>query len=199
MLLHGLVVLNLDPPNDNWIDTNNRPEVIVNATGENDAWEQLTGLGFGSQWNDWQDLSGGMGRQETELSREVGSRGIGRMWDNVTFAVDQAQTRQGIRTEIVGSQTVEATLGERVVNVSVLPFIRARNITVTVTGLKPNTRVYPFFDKTAVTSYCTPSGGSAGDAIYTDDSGSVSGLVFAIPCPVKSIRTNSTRNNIPNW
>ena len=180
-------VLNLDPPNDNWIDTNNRPEVIVNATGENDAWEQLTGLGFGSQWNDWQDLSGGRGNQEREVSREVGSRGVGRMWDNVTFAVDQAQTRQGIRTEIVGSQTVEATLGERVVNVSVLPFIRARNITVTVTGLKPNTRVYPFFDKTAVTSYCTPSGGSAGDAIYTDDSGSVSGLVFAIPSPVKAL------------
>ncbi len=49
--------------------------------------------------------------------------------------------------------------------------------------MKPNTRVYPFFDKTDVASYCTPSGGSAGGAIYTDDSGSVSGLVFAIPCP----------------
>ena len=179
--------LNLDPPSDNWVATNNRPEVVVNATGENDAWEQLVGLGFGSQWNDWQDLSGGRGTQEREVSRETGSRGIGRMWDNVTFAVDQAQTRQGIRTEIVGSRTIETSLGERVVDVSVLPFIRAKDITVSVTGLKPNTRVYPFFDKTAVTTYCTPSGGSAGDAIYTDDNGSVSGLVFAIPCPVKAL------------
>ena len=177
--------LDLDPPNDNWVATNNRPEVVVNATGENDAWEQLVGLGFGSQWNDWVDIAGG--RNEREISREVGSRGIGRMWDNVTSAVDQLQSRRGIRTEIVGSETVEQSLGERVVNVSVIPFIRARDITVTVKGMKPNTRVYPFFDKENVTSYCTPSGGSVGDAIYTDDSGSVSGLLFAIPCPVAAL------------
>ena len=177
--------LDLNPPNDNWVATNNRPEVVVNATGENDAWEQLAGLGFGSQWNDWQDMGGG--RNEREVSRTVGSRGIGRMWDNVTTAVDQLQTRQGVRTEIIGSETVEASLGERVVNVSVIPFIRAQNITVTVKGLKPNTRVYPFFDKENITTYCTPSGGSAGGAIYTDASGSVSGLVFALPCPVQAL------------
>ena len=59
--------LDLSPPSDNWVSTTNRPEVIVNATGENDAWEQLAGLGFGSQWNDWQDL--GVGRNEREVSR----------------------------------------------------------------------------------------------------------------------------------
>ena len=177
--------LDLNPPNDNWVATNNRPEVVVNATGENDAWEQLAGLGFGSQWNDWQDMGGG--RNEREVSRTAGHRGIGRMWDNVTFATDQIQSRQGVRTEIIGSETVEASLGERVVNVSVIPFIRAQNITVTVKGMKPNTRVYPFFDKENITTYCTPSGGSAGDAIYTDDNGSVSGLVFALPCPVQAL------------
>ena len=177
--------LDLNPPNDNWVATNNRPEVVVNATGENDAWEQLAGLGFGSQWNDWQDMGGG--RNEREVGRTAGHRGIGRMWDNVTFATDQLQTRQGVRTEIIGSETVEASLGERVVNVSVIPFIRAQNITVTVKGMKPNTRVYPFFDKENITTYCTPSGGSAGDAIYTDSSGSISGLVFALPCPVQAL------------
>ena len=110
-----------------------------------------------------------------------------RLVQRQTYAVDQTQTRQGIRTEIVGSDTVLASLGDRVVNVSVLPFIRAKDIIVSVTGMKPNTRVYPFFDKTAVTTYCTPSGGSVGGAIYTDDSGSVTGLLFAIPCPVKAL------------
>jgi hypothetical protein len=100
-----------------------------------------------------------------------------------TFAIDQLQSRTGIRTEIVGSDTVNQSLGERVIDLSVLPFIRAQTITVTATGLKPNTRVYPFFDKTDIASYCTPSGGSAGGAIYTDDNGSVSGLVFNLPCP----------------
>jgi hypothetical protein len=183
-------VLDLDPPNDNWVATNNRPEVIVNATGENDAWEALAGLGFGSQWNDWQDS--GTGRNERLISSGarfdpmgLGGRGAPRRpWlSEQTFTIDQQQTRTGVRTEIVGSETVESSLGERVVNVSVLPFIRAKNITISVTGMKPNTRVYPFFDKEAVITYCTPSGGSVGGNIYTDDSGSVSGLVFAIPCP----------------
>jgi hypothetical protein len=178
-------VLNLDPPNDNWVADNNRPDVVINATGENDAWEALAGLGFGSQWNDWQDMGAGQNLEILEEGPRWLPPGHGRrqFLQRQTVSVDQAQSRSGIRTQIVGSETVESSLGERVINVSVLPFIRATNLTITVTGMKPNTRVYPFFDKTDVASYCTPSGGSAGGAIYTDDSGSISGLVFAIPCP----------------
>ena len=174
-------VVTLDPPSDSWVAKNNRPDVVINATGENDAWEQLAGLGWGSQWNDWQDI--GTGRNERVTSREE-ARWEGRaLMQEQTFAVDQLQSRQGIRTEIVGSETVQQSLGERVVDVSVLPFIRAQSITVNATGLKPNTRVYPFFDKEPIASYCTPSGGSAGGAIYSDSGGSVSGLVFNLPCP----------------
>ena len=178
---HWQGVVDLNPPSDIWVAKNNRPDVVVNATGEHDAWEALAGLGWGSQWNDWQDI--GTGRNERVISRgEANWRGRA-LVQRQTFAVDQLQSRQGIRTDIVGSDTVNQSLGERVVDLSIMPYIRAQNITVTVTGMKPNTRVYPFFDKTAVTAYCTPSGGSAGDAIYTDDSGSISGLNFSLPCP----------------
>ncbi len=178
---HWMGVLNLSPSSDIWVAKNNRPDVIVNATGENDAWEMLAGLGWGSQWNDWQDI--GTGRNERVVARgEAGWQGRA-LVQRQTFAIDQLQSRTGIRTEIVGSDTVNQSLGERVIDLSVLPFIRAQTITVTATGLKPNTRVYPFFDKTDIASYCTPSGGSAGGAIYTDDNGSVSGLVFNLPCP----------------
>ena len=174
-------VINLNPPSDIWVAKNNRPEVIVNATGEQDAWESLAGLGWGSQWNDWQDI--GTGRNERVVDRGTANWQGRALVQRQTFAVDQLQSRTGIRTEIVGSETVNQSLGERVVDLSVLPFIRAQSITVTATGLKPNTRVYPFFDKEPIASYCTPSGGSAGGAIYTDDNGSVSGLVFNLPCP----------------
>ena len=179
-------VVALDPPNDLWVAKNNRPEVVVNATGENDAWESLAGLGFGSQWNDWQDI--GTGRNERVVARgEAEWRGRALVQEQ-TFAVDQLQSRSGIRTEIVGSQTINQSLGERVVDLSVLPFIRAQNLTVSATGLKPNTRVYPFFDKTDVAIYCRPNAtaspqGNLGDPIYTDDSGSISDLRFELPCP----------------
>lgn len=178
---HWMGVITLSPSSDMWVAKNNRPEVIINATGENDAWEMLAGLGWGSQWGDWQDI--GTGRNERVVDRGTANWQGRALVQRQTFAVDQLQSRQGIRTEIVGSDTVNQSLGERVVDLSVLPFIRAQSITVTATGLKPNTRVYPFFDKTDIAAYCTPSGGSAGDAIYTDDNGSVSGLVFNLPCP----------------
>ena len=178
---HWQGVIDLNPPSDIWVAKNNRPDVIVNATGENDAWEALAGLGWGSQWNDWQDV--GTGRNERVISRGEANWQGRALVQRQTFAVDQLQSRNGIRTEIVGSDTVNQSLGERVVDLSIMPFIRAQTITVTATGLKPNTRVYPFFDKTAISTYCTPSGGSAGDAIYTDDAGSISGLVFNLPCP----------------
>lgn len=63
-----------------------------------------------------------------------------------------------------------------------IPFIRSRNVTFDVTGMKPLTKVYPFFDKTNVTQYVTPTGGSAGDNLITSASGSISG-VFNIPDP----------------
>jgi len=178
---HWMGVLSLSPSGDMWVAKNNRPEVIVNATGENDAWEMLAGLGWGSQWSDWQDI--GTGRNERVVDRGAANWQGRALVQRQTFAVDQLQSRQGIRTEIVGSDTVNQSLGERVIDLSVLPFIRAQTINVSATGLKPNTRVYPFFDKTDIASYCTPSGGSAGGAIYTDDNGSVSGLVFNLPCP----------------
>ena len=63
-----------------------------------------------------------------------------------------------------------------------VPFIRAKNVSFSVTGMKPLTRVYPFFDKQNVTAFVTPTGGSLGGNLVTSASGFVSG-VFRIPNP----------------
>ena len=178
-VLAWIGTVDLTPPNDNWIDTTTRPEVVVNINGENDGWENLVGLGFGSQWGDWQTM--GTGRERVLSSTSNGGSGRWFQIMNETVQQDIQQTRTGIRTEITGVDTVRTNIGERIVDVSVLPFIRARDIVISVTGMKPSTRVYPFFDGTDVAAYCTPTGGSLGDAIYTDSSGSISGLTFSIP------------------
>ena len=56
--------------------------------------------------------------------------------------------------------------------------------------MRPNTRVYPFFDNIDISSYITPNGGSLGGNILTDTNGSVTGT-FAIPDP--------TVNSNPRW
>jgi len=48
--------------------------------------------------------------------------------------------------------------------------------------MRPNTRVYPFFDNIDISTYITPDGGSLGGNIVTDTNGFVTGT-FAIPDP----------------
>ena len=170
--------VDLTPPNDNWIDTSTAPEVIVNLQGENDAWESLVGLAFGTQFNDWQTI--GTGRENVVASQGAGTSGRA-ILARETVEREITQTRTGIRNEITGVDTVRNSIGDRVVDVSIIPFIRSRDVTVDVTGMKPNTRVYAFFDGEPVSVHCTPSGGALGDSIHTDDSGSISGLTFNIP------------------
>ena len=64
---------------------------------------------------------------------------------------------------------------------------RQKNINFVAEGMKPLTRVYPFFDKVNVGSFVTPnangySTASLGGAIIADGNGEVSG-VFTIPDP----------------
>ena len=61
-------------------------------------------------------------------------------------------------------------LGDRVVSLNILPFIRNRNISFSATRMKPNTRVYPFFDNVDISTYITP-GGSEGGNLITDSNG----------------------------
>ena len=175
--------LELNPPSDNWIDTNTRPEVVVNIGGQNDAWENLIGLGFGSQFNDWE--SAGTGR-ETVVASSSGIERAARGWPirrrtTETVVQDVIETRSGIRNEITGVDTVRNSIGDRITDVSIVPFIRPRDITITIRGMKPNTRLYSYFDSEPVSVYVTPSGGSLGGAVFTDDAGSVDNLKFSLP------------------
>ena len=92
------------------------------------------------------------------------------------------QVRSGIRTTIV-PQTVRQSLGNRVVSVAFVPFIRSRNVEFQAYGLRPNTRVYPFFDNIDVSVYVILDGGSVGGNI-TDSTGYVKGVFAIFPDPM---------------
>ena len=87
-------------------------------------------------------------------------------------------------------QTVRNSIGDRIINVAFVPFVRARTITFNGTRFKPNTRVYPYFDNVDISVYVTPTGGSLGGNLVSDANGAVSGT-FAIPDP--------TVDSNPRW
>jgi len=180
--------IQLNPPVDEWKETRTAPEVVVNVNGTFDNLAINAGLDntsiseipVGTEWNEWQDQWSGNPRssqrwQGNELVR--------------TTATDVGQIRSGIRTTIV-PQTVRQSLGNRVVSVNFVPFIRSRDVEFQAFGMRPNVRVYPFFDNIDISSYVTPDGGSLGGNVVTDSNGYVKG-VFAIPDP------NNTAN--PRW
>jgi len=187
----------LTPPTDEWKETERAPELVINNTGAFDTLvsdlgnSALNGFEIGTIWNDWQDFWAGAPRDVA--SRDVsGVQRDGRrlfVRQEIETAQTVSQTRTGIRQRIV-PQVVRNSIGDRIVNVAFVPFIRSRTITFNATRMKPNTRVYPFFDNIDISSYITPTGGSLGGNLVTDANGAVSGT-FAIPDP--------TVNSNPRW
>ena len=198
----------LDPPGDEWKETERVPDLLINEEGSFDTMvaalgnPNLESIEIDTVWNEWQDHWIGApvetvtrGQIHRTHNRVAGrGRGAGG-WtvnarDNVVTTNQQVQqTRSGIRTAIV-PQVVRTALGDKVLNIAFIPFIRSRTVNFTATRLKPNTRVYPFFDDVDISSYVTPDGGALGGNLVTDSSGAVTGT-FAIPDP--------TNNSNPRW
>lgn len=201
----------LDPPFDEWKDTERAPDLVVNHEGSFDSISQ-TVEGMGTIWDEWTTTWVGIPQTSVEVSQqvEIGApvpvthRNLDGSVDNTSLAsgmvsqpgvdvwprrgievtrttttVDTRQSRTGLRARVI-PKTITENLGDKVINVAYLPWIRSRTVTFTAKGLKPNTRVYPFFDGVAVTSYVTPNGGSLGGALITDATGSVTGT-YTIP------------------
>ena len=188
--------IELNPPSDDWIDTETRPALNVNLQGENDAWRALIAaanegirrspriqreFGFGTQWNDWEQTWTGTKKTssttttnrwyESSFQYFVPGKGRPIRGNDVTretFEISSTEVRTGIKSEFV-PETITKDLGNRILSVSIVPYIRSRGVLFRARGLKPNTQVYPYFDKQDVTSSIIPSqevsiGAFVGDA-----------------------------------
>ena len=72
-----------------------------------------------------------------------------------TTTTTQRQTRTGTQ-QIVREQIDTQSLGNRVVRRETIQFLRERNIEFTAKRMKPNTRLYAFFDETAIAPFVFP-------------------------------------------
>jgi hypothetical protein len=69
------------------------------------------------------------------------------------WAMDAKQTITDIK---VSAQSSTQDLGNFIKDVSMLPYMRGRKLGIIGRNLKPNTILYPFFDKKSVSAYCAP-------------------------------------------
>ena len=180
----------LTPQTDEWKETERAPDLHI--TNDDGTWDTLVknsgnpnlqSVELGTVWNEWQNhWTGTSTTNTTENFEQRGGHGWRVMQRDVQSTTRTGtKTRTGIRQVIV-PKTVTQNVGDRVISIAFTPFIRSRDVDFVATRLKPNTRVYPYFDSDSINTYVTPLGGALGGNLVTDSNGAVSGT-FSIPDP----------------
>ena len=147
--------LSLDPSSDTWFDTSTRPDVLVNLEGINDSWESaITRNGHGMQWSDWSKIWSGV-QVNSDPFKSIRDLGISTEGKRQAKLTTQVFTRTGIVTSNM-PDSVKRIIGNKVVDVSVVPFVRAQTVHFVARGLKPKSDVYIYFDGTAANTTPAP-------------------------------------------
>jgi len=154
--------IKMNPSSDMWFNQNLKPRVNINDAGENDAWQNLSlsvstelAKGFGTQWNDWEELW--TGKENFISNEEVNPESL------VTSNIARVQNKETQNyvfdvVDRIGSVSsglpnrMEKDMTNKKVDNSVVPFMRSDEIIFVATNLKPNTVFYPFFDGTSISS-----------------------------------------------
>jgi hypothetical protein len=157
--------ITLNPPSDIWVDTTKKPDVTVNLGGDKDAWalidEVVNNSAFTYEWGSWQTVwSGSTTSVSDNIRGDAWTDGPRAGRGNIrttgtrttTTTTTNSQTRTGVKSQIV-PETITKSIGDRVVDVSIIPYMRAKSVLFVASDFKPDTILYPFFDGTAVEKY----------------------------------------------
>lgn len=161
--------VSLDPSSDTWVDTNQLPDLLVNETGDNDVWAALNlalqrsaPSVFGTVWNNWHTIWSGLSNYRQQVITPnwrgwLGATGtfswaFGDQITNTLADLTQRQVRSGVNTTL-SSDVITKSLGNRIVDTSIVPYCRPQGILFVGSAFKPNTTLYGFFDNTAVQPY----------------------------------------------
>ena len=127
--------IQLSPSSDEWRDTKRAaPKVVDGGTRLN------TKQAF--MWNNWQWNWGGTPIEKLKVGSTTNARSTSNSSQNITNV-----------NKVVGEETVRKVVADRVIDVAVIPFIRSRKIFFKAQGLRPNSKVFAFFDGKSVANF----------------------------------------------
>jgi hypothetical protein len=208
----------LTPDSDYWCDTIQGPDSNITLDMNTDAWKYLAST-WPATWNapittfvgtpvvtTTQHNTGQSTRQEGNFINTYQN------YDTTTTTTKTTQTTQTGNQTGVAINTATQSFGNVVKDTSIIPFMRSRMIILTVSGMKPSSRLYSFFDDVNVSAYITPltsaeytaglkdtagnpvkPAAAEGTALYSDTSGNVY-AVFRLPNDANlKFRTGSKR------
>lgn len=202
--VEGRVVL--DPNVDTWSDDTVLPAITTEIDSGVEALRSVASASgvLGTTWGAWQAQNRtilGVDRStSTSTSSSTSTQGLATTVSTTRTTTERTTTtvatdfvRNGVERSI-GSRTQTYTTGEMVKDVTIIPYIREQVVKFYASKLKPNTRVYAFFDSEAVSEFCRSLTVNAnasnvatsrealrlGAPMYTDENGELFGE-FVLP------------------
>jgi hypothetical protein len=157
-LVNYLGKIELNPKSDIWIDTNRNPDVLVNIGGDKDAWNLILGdrTPFSYEWGDWQTYNVGVSVEQAQWVGGppwgAGNQNLPQLFANDRVTTRTQQARTGVATT-VAPETITQRIGDRVVDISIIPYMRSVGVLFTASDFKPSTTLFPFFDSTLVETF----------------------------------------------
>lgn len=126
--------IDLSPSSDEWREVNIAAKKAVNGGFKLDTSQAIL-------WNNWQWNWGG-----TKISDlKVG--------DKDQRVTDTHKAKTTYVNTIVKDETVKEVIGERVLSVSLIPFMRSKRVFFRAQGLRPSSQVYVYFNGTRMDNF----------------------------------------------
>jgi len=159
-IVNFIGAMKLDPPSDTWFDETTKPDVTTNVEGHHDNWVLSANTdesrkGFGTQWDDWSvNWSGKQINPEPNTSvSNVGSTSVG---TRSTKLISQNKSKFGITSDDP-VETIVKTVGNKKLDMSVVPYVRSQRVSFSAKGLKPLTNVYVYVGSTHMSANTEPA------------------------------------------
>ena len=159
-VITNIGTMTLSPASDEWRETQFTANRVVSGGTQNSFSGSQSQLFNSSQWN-WagtqigdQRSSGLGGSTSTSSSARSGFGAAGNWRATVTIrnTVSTSTTNTAV-ARVASFSTIRRVVGDRVVDVALIPFMRSRRISFKAEGMKPNTRLWPFFDGIDVSNW----------------------------------------------
>jgi hypothetical protein len=154
----------LDPVSDVWYDEIRQPELTVDISGDRAAWQLLVEGAAQTEWNSWQTTWSSTSTRDIEevdpkawkttsaVKTKNGTLVTQQQNIDTLTVTTQQQARTGVKSTVT-LDTITKSLGDRVVDVSIIPFMRDVNILFVGDDFYPSTQLYAFFDNIDVNTY----------------------------------------------
>lgn len=191
----GAMVLN--PELDVWVDTQFAPDSFLDFGPTDEEITELEG-GLITEWDAWRSFVTGYnvyrapgGTSVVNQQNFVGtyatlteaSRAANSVRSRVQGAIIEtlrASERSGIEDFLVVDESTQA-MGDKLIDVSLQPFIRPQAIKIIVRGLKPYAPHYVFFDGIDMSAYVTVLTQAEFDASVLNNTTATEGAAITVP------------------